>query len=220
MLPMSLLGEQIPFGSPARLQAYQTSLAQLVSTLAPFDLSETLNLAEFADVESSFSAKDVRAVEEAVAARHVRRMKKAWLNGDTRVVNRLLTPRYVAVIPTREEEAIIWARAEEEHAATERRCRDATAKGWECHLTMQNVYDMIVACWAGNGRFYDVTGAAFNLYFFSIKSMDHYTVKNSRVMHKGLNMVKNDADDDRWPFKWLVELAAATPPSGVLELRD
>lgn len=70
VLPMSLLREQIHFGSPARLKAYQVSLAELVSTLAPapFDLSETLDLAECADVKSNFTAKDVEVVEKAVAS--------------------------------------------------------------------------------------------------------------------------------------------------------
>ncbi|PWN25371.1 hypothetical protein BDZ90DRAFT_74203 [Jaminaea rosea] len=138
--------------------------------------------------------------------RHVRRIVKAWREGRCQVVNDVLVPilggGFVGA-PTPVEEARIWAWAEEEWERIDDRCKQSQTskrrKPKANKLTVQDLFDMLVARWAGDGKFLDVTGAAFDLWFVSVdrlNSEDDYTVANSRLMHSGLNFLKNTNSND------------------------
>lgn len=142
--------------------------------------------------------------------RHVMRMRASYLAGrcNTDWQRMPLRSVFQRVEPTIMERVKIWARAEVEHAEELKRCATAQARGKDkqCLMSVQNIYDLIVAHWAGNGRVFDVTGAAFNMSIDRTSLEGHYEPNNCRPMHKGLNSLKSDANDRQssgfsgWPL--------------------
>lgn len=66
-------------------------------------------------------------------------------------------------------------------------------------LTCSCILCLLDLSWAGDGQFFDVTGAKFDLEWASLDRIDSngdYDVLNTRIMHVGLNCTKRECSND------------------------